>query len=186
VEAFAVERIGKSGTKFDIAKAKWFNEQYLRAKSPAELAAYLIADAKADGVEVSAGKAEAIVALTKERATFPSDLWKESKFMVDTPAEFDQDVAAKKWNADAAKVLGAYATALDGFADAFDAVSAKSLLEYTAEVEGIKLGKVMQAVRLAVTGKGAGPDLMEVFAILGKEEVAKRIRFALSTLTIVA
>lgn len=186
VEAFAVERIGKSGTKFDIAKAKWFNEQYLRAKSPADLASYLIADAKAEGVDVPAEKAEAIVALTKERATFPSELWRESKFMVDAPAEFDQDVAAKKWNADAAKVLGAYATALDGFADTFDAVSAKSLLEATAETEGIKLGKVMQAVRLAVTGKGAGPDLMEVFAILGREEVAKRIRFALSTLTIVA
>jgi len=47
------------------------------------------------------------------------------------------------------------------------------------------LGKVMQAVRLAVTGLGAGPDLMEVFAILGTQEVAKRIRFALDTLAIV-
>ncbi|NDE60788.1 MAG: glutamate--tRNA ligase, partial [Cyclobacteriaceae bacterium] len=63
--------------------------------------------------------------------------------------------------------------------------SAKALLEVTAEALEIKLGKVMQAVRLAVTGWGAGPDLMEVFAILGPQEVAKRIRFALQTLPLV-
>jgi glutamyl-tRNA synthetase len=60
------------------------------------------------------------------------------------------------------------------------------LLEKTAEAEGIKLGKVMQAVRLAVTGMGAGPDLMQVFAILGPAEVAKRIRYALDNLTVVS
>ena len=186
VEAFSVERIGKSGTKFDIAKAKWYNEQYLRAKSTDELAAYLRAGAKADGVEVPADKTESIVKLVKERVTFPSDLWKESRFILIAPSDFDQEIASKKWNGDAVKVLGSYAIALDGFNGSFDAVTAKSLLESTAEVEGIKLGKVMQAVRLAVTGSGVGPDLMEVFAILGTSEVAKRIRFALSTLTVVA
>ncbi|MBN7809350.1 glutamate--tRNA ligase [Algoriphagus sp. H41] len=186
VEAFSVERIGKSGTKFDIAKAKWYNEQYLRSKPTSELTGFLLADAKAEGLEVPADKAAAIVDLVKGRVTFPADLWKESKFMVSAPEKFDEGVAAKKWNADAVKLLGAYATALDTFEGTFDAVSAKSLLESTAETEGIKLGKVMQAVRLAVTGMGGGPDLMEVFAILGKEEVAKRIRFALSRLTVVA
>jgi glutamyl-tRNA synthetase len=44
----------------------------------------------------------------------------------------------------------------------------------------------MQAVRLAVTGMGAGPDLMQVFAILGPAEVAKRIRYALDNLTVVS
>lgn len=186
VEAFSVERIGKSGTKFDIAKAKWYNEQYLRAKPTGELIDYLIAGAKADGAEIPAEKAEAIINLIRERVTFPADLWKESKFIVIAPTGFDEEVAFKKWNADAAKLLGEYAVALDSFSGDFDSVSAKGLLESTAEAEGIKLGKVMQAVRLAVTGSGAGPDLMVVFAILGSAEVAKRIRFALSTLKVVA
>lgn len=185
-EAFSIDRIGKSGTKFDIAKAKWYNEQYLRGKSNPELMQYLIADAKTEGVEIPGEKANAIISLLKERVTFPSDFWRDSKFIMAAPKEFDQEVATKKWNADAAKVLGAYATALDGYDSPFDAVAAKALLESTAEAEGIKLGKVMQAVRLAVTGSGAGPDLMEVFAILGTAEVAKRIRFALNTLTVVA
>jgi glutamyl-tRNA synthetase len=186
VEAFSVERIGKSGTKFDIAKAKWYNEQYLRSKPTAELAGYLIAEAKKEGVAIPSDKINSIVNLVKDRATFPADLWKESKFMVVAPGSFDEEIASKKWNTDAVKVLSAYAVALESFSGEFDLVSAKALLESTAETEGIKLGKVMQAVRLAVTGSGAGPDLMVVFAILGPVEVAKRIRFALSTLTVVA
>ena len=185
VEAFSIERIGKSGNKFDIAKAKWYNEQYLRVKPNSELVDFLVAGAKEEGLEVPADKTEAILNLVKGRVTFPADLWTESKFVVTAPTEFDQDIAAKKWNADAANLLEAYATALDAFKGSFDATTAKSLLESTAEAEGIKLGKVMQAVRLAATGSGAGPDLMEVFAILGTDEVAKRIRFALSKLTIV-
>ena len=186
VEAFSIERIGKSGTKFDIAKAKWFNEHYLRGSSQEQLVSYLQEDAKASGVAIPNEKAAAIVALLRERVTFPGDFWRDSQFLHQAPSEFDSEVATKKWNADAATLLQAYAQTLEsGVAAPFDATAAKALLESTAEAQGIKLGKVMQAVRLAVTGLGAGPDLMEVFAILGTQEVAKRIRFALDTLAIV-
>ena len=186
VAAFSIERIGKSGTKFDIAKANWFNEHYLRSSSPELLSSYLIQDAQGEGVSLSKEKAAAIVALLRERITFPSDLWRDSKFLSFAPTKFDEEVAAKKWNAEAAQLLEAYAQALDASAaEPFDSTAAKALLEQTAESLGIKLGKVTQAVRLAVTGLGAGPDLMEVFAILGTKEVAKRIRFALQTLTLI-
>ncbi|SFT73293.1 glutamyl-tRNA synthetase [Algoriphagus locisalis] len=186
IEAFSVERIGKSGTKFDIAKAKWFNEQYLRAKSNAELAPHVIADASKEGEIILQDTAEALVALMKERVTFPSEIWQGSKFVVIAPTEFDQDVAGKRWNADAVTVLTAYAETLEGFSGTYDAETAKAMLGETAEAKEIKLGKVMQAVRLAVTGVGAGPDLMEIFAILGPEEVAKRIRFSLATLDVIS
>jgi glutamyl-tRNA synthetase len=185
VEAFSIERIGKAGTKFDIAKAKWFNEQYIRTKSNEELTVFLIADAKADGITIPQEKASTIINLLKDRVTFPSDFWRESQFIMTAPKDFDQEVASKKWNGDAVKLLTGYAVALDSFEGQFESDNAKMLLEKTAEAEGIKLGKVMQAVRLAVTGMGAGPDLMQVFAILGPTEVAKRIRYALNTLTIV-
>jgi glutamyl-tRNA synthetase len=186
VEAFSIERIGKSGTKFDIAKAKWFNEHYLRGSSQDQLISYLQKDADAAGVAISPEKAAAIVALFGERITFPGDLWRDSQFLFHAPSDFDAEVATKKWNADAATLLQAYAQTLEsGIPAPFDGVEAKALLESTAEANGIKLGKVMQAVRLAVTGLGAGPDLMEVFAILGPQEVAKRIRFALDTLAII-
>lgn len=186
VEAFSIERIGKAGTKFDIAKANWFNEHYLRSSSQDQLISYLQQDADTAGVAIAQKKAAAIVALLRERVTFPGDFWRDSQFLHQAPSDFDSEVATKKWNADAATLLQAYAQTLEsGIPAPFDAAYAKALLESTAEANGIKLGKVMQAVRLAVTGLGAGPDLMEVFAILGPQEVAKRIRFALVTLAIV-
>jgi glutamyl-tRNA synthetase len=185
VDAFSIERIGKSGTKFDIAKAKWYNEQYLRHDSSADLAYFLIADAAKEGIEISKDRAEVVVQLTKDRATFPADLWNQTKFIFLDLTHFDQDIAAKKWNQDAMKVLTAYADILENHEVAFGAGDAKSLLESTAEKLDIKLGKVMQAVRLSVTGSGVGPDLMEVFNILGPKEVAKRIRIALVTLLVI-
>jgi glutamyl-tRNA synthetase len=186
VEAFSIERIGKSGTKFDIAKAKWYNEQYLRSKSDQELARYIIADAAKEGIEVTEKLAEQAAGLTKGRVTFPADLWKESRFLIEPLNSFDMDIASKRWNSDAVKVLSNYVKAISEFEGTFDAYTAKSMLGASAESEEIKLGKVMQAVRLSVTGSGTGPDLMEVFAILGAQEVAKRIQFALDTLPVIA
>ncbi|MEX0884296.1 MAG: glutamate--tRNA ligase, partial [Cyclobacteriaceae bacterium] len=67
VEAFSIERIGKSGTKFDINKAKWYNEQYLRNKSGQELSAYLLEDLSKEGIKINGEKAEKIVSVMKER-----------------------------------------------------------------------------------------------------------------------
>lgn len=182
VEAFSIERIGKSGTKFDINKAKWYNEQYLRNKSDKVLAEYLLADLEKENISVSQEKAEKIVAVMKERATFPSDLWQEGRFMVFAPQKFDEQVAAKKWNQDAIKVLTAFSVKLASIDAVLTAGLAREMLGEAAESEGIKLGKVMQAVRLAITGVGAGPDLMQIFEILGKEELIKRIDFALDNI----
>jgi glutamyl-tRNA synthetase len=184
VEAFSIERIGKSGTKFDVNKAKWYNEQYLRAKPDEELGAYLIADLEKEGKSLEEEKAAQIVHIMKERATFPADLWKEGKFMLIAPNEFDEAVAAKKWTQDAVTVLKTYQEKLSVFSGEFSPESAKSQLEAAAEENGIKLGKVMQAVRLATTGVGAGPDLMAVFSIIGKEELVQRISFALKKLSV--
>ncbi|MCH7415465.1 glutamate--tRNA ligase [Belliella sp. R4-6] len=184
VEAFSIDRIGKSGTKFDINKAKWYNEQYLRNKSDDVLARFLMADVEKEGLSVDPDKAAQISAIMKERATFPSDLWKEGKFMLIAPTSFDDNVASKKWNNDAVTVLTTYREKLANFEEALTPESAKALLEKSAEENEIKFGKVMQAVRLAITGVGAGPDLMAVFSILGKEELMSRISFALDTLKI--
>ncbi len=184
VEAFSVERIGKSGTKFDINKAKWYNEQYLRNKSDEDLAAFLIADLEQEGLSLGLEKASKIAAIMKERATFPADLWKEGRFILVAPTSFDEAVASKKWNQDAETVLNTYKTKLEESNEDLSPDRAKAILESAAEANDIKLGKVMQAVRLAVTGVGAGPDLMIVFSILGKEELIKRISFALDTLQV--
>ena len=96
IKAFSVERIGKAGTKFDIHKAEWFNQQYLRAKSNEELAEYLLESLAKENISCSKEKAVKIGSIMKERITFPKDLWEHGKFLFYAPTTFDESVAAKK------------------------------------------------------------------------------------------
>lgn len=185
IDIFSIDRVGKSGTKFDINKAKWFNQQYLKAKPNAELATYFLADSAKNGINLSQEKAEKVVEILKERVTFVKDFLVEGKYLFHVPTAFDEQVASKKWNQQVVDVLKGYQVDLQNLSVDLDATTAKELLHQVTDRLGIKFGSVMQGVRLAVTGLGAGADLMEIIAFLGKEEVSKRIDFAVNNLKVV-
>jgi glutamyl-tRNA synthetase len=180
INAFSIERINKAGAKFDIQKAQWFNQQYVKAKSNEELAELLL---KESGQSIPKENAVKIVSIMKERAIFPQDVWEQGKFFFTAPTQFDEGVVSKKWNEEAVKFLSVYKDALSK-ESAIDAVSAKSVLESAAASVNIGTGKIMQALRVSVTGNASGPDLMMTMEILGKDEVVKRIAYALDTLKV--
>lgn len=183
INAFSVERIGKAGTKFDIHKAQWFNQQYLRAKSNEELAGYLLDSLSTENITCPEDKAIRIISIMKERVTFPKDFWEQGKFLFSAPTAYDDAIARKKWNDEAVKVLSAYKTELENLSS-FDATTAKATLEKVTSGFGISTGKVLQALRLSLTGAGGGPDLMAVMEIIGKNEAVRRIDHALKTLNV--
>jgi len=178
IESFSLERINKAGARFDIQKAQWYNQHYLRTKSDDELANYLLDSLNAENVTCSRDKALRIVTLMRERVTFPKDFWTQGKFLFFSPTSFDETVVNKKWNEDVVKVLMAYKTALLNDAD-FDATKAKSNLEEVTASLGISTGKILQALRVALTGAGGGPDLMMIMEIIGRDETVMRIDHAL-------
>lgn len=181
ITAFSLERIGKAGAKFDIQKAQWFNQQYIKAAADEQLAQFLLDSLKADSVECTLEKAIKIVSIMKERVTFPRDFSQQGKFFFDAPQSYDEAVVSKKWNTDAVKVLSAFRDELSGLTE-FDAAIAKSALEKVTAALGIGTGKILQALRLSITGAGGGPDLMMIMEIIGKNEVIARIDHALKTL----
>lgn len=180
-EAFSIERIGKSGTRFDINKARWFNEQYLRAKPDAELAQYLLQALQEHNIACPEEKAIKIASVMKERVTFPQDFWKEAAYFFVAPEQYNEQVAAKKWNTAAVGVFQAFRDQLATLPD-FSAEPIKALLLQVLEQQGMKIGQVMQALRLALTGLEAGPDLMAIIEIIGREETARRIDAAIAKL----
>ena len=183
IEEFSVERIGKSGTRFDIQKARWFNEQYLRAKPDSELAGYLLKALEEHNITTTQEKAEKIAGLMKERVSFPQDFWQEAKYFFVAPAEYSEKVASKKWNRESVAVFEDFKNALPTLEN-FNADTVKDLLNSILERHGMKLGQVMQALRLAVTGAEAGPDLMHIIEVIGREETAQRIGAAIEKLRI--
>lgn len=182
INAFSLERINKAGAKFDIQKAQWFNQQYLKATSNEILADQLIRES---GQSISRDNAVKIVSIMKERVTFPREIWEQGKFFFTAPMGYDEAVISKKWNDEAVTVITAYKNALTK-EPAIDSTSAKSVLESAAASVNIGVGKIMQALRVAVTGNGSGPDLMMTMEILGKEELIKRLEHALNTIKVKA
>lgn len=181
IDSFTLERIGKAGAKFDIHKAQWFNQQYLRAKSGEELATYLLASLKKERIPCTAEQAAKICSALKERATFPKDFWEQGRFFFIAPTQFDEQITSKKWNDDAVKFLSSLAVEIK-VTSSITAEAAKAAIERTVQATGIASGKIMQALRLSLTGGAPGPDLMSTMEILGKEETLKRISFALANI----
>lgn len=185
IKSFSIERIGKAGTKFDIHKAQWYNQQYLRAKSNEELAEFLLNSLSKENISCTKEKAAKVCLAMKERVTFPQEFWEHGKFFFIAPTEFDHAVVSKKWNDDAVKVLTAYSKEVASLND-FNAEIAKATLEKVTASLNIGTGKILQALRVSITGHGSGPDLMLTMEIIDKEETVNRINFALHTLKAIA
>ncbi len=183
IASFSFDRVHKAGARFDIQKANWFNQQYLKQMDDAAIIDQLKPLYSAKGIDVNDGQLAQIVHLLKDRVHFVKEIVSESLFLFAAPEEFDQDVVIKKWNEEAVNAIGGFKEALAGFEGNFVAHDIKEVLSATMEAAGIKMGKIMQALRLAVTGAGAGPDLMIIMEILGKEEVVKRLETALNRLS---
>lgn len=174
IDTFTIERINKAGAKFDIEKGQWFNQQYIKAKTERELAEYLFAELQKVNIECPQDKAEAICRLMKERITFPAEIYTNAKYFFSDPEEYDEKVAKKRWNEDAIKFIETFKAKV-AETDSLTEASAHELLSKVAEETGIGLGKVMQALRLAITGAGGGPDLTDIIEVIGKDAVLRRI-----------
>lgn len=173
--SFSLERINKAGAQFDIEKARWFNQQYIKNKSDQELAVYLQKELAEVGISSSAEKAEAVSALMKERITFPSELWTSARYFYQAPEHYDEKTVNKKWMEEAPVTLSAYAEAILDADDSLPAEAAKEVLMRVLAQQDVKIGKIMPALRLALTGESGGPDLMQIIAVLGRDEVVNRI-----------
>ncbi|WP_133271186.1 glutamate--tRNA ligase [Hymenobacter radiodurans] len=181
IESFSIERVSKSPARFDQNKVRWYNEQYLRAKPDTELAQYLLAALREHNIECSEEKAVLIAGVMKERVTFPQDFWREAQYFFEAPTTYDEQVIAKKWNAPTAAALAEFARELPTSSDTSpDGI--RALLTQVLERQGIKIGQVLQALRVVVTGVSAGPDLMATMSIIGPAETAQRIETAVQKL----
>ncbi|VXD18259.1 glutamate--tRNA ligase [Marinoscillum sp. 108] len=179
---FSLEKVNKAGTKFDLDKIKWFNQQYLKSTNPQALAEIVRTDLKNHyAIDSSLETALVIVDLLKERVTFPHEMAPNALFIFRNPSEYDQSVTSKKWNEEAEQAVSLYAEAL-ATKESINAEEAKELFFSLMETHGIKAGKNMQALRMVITGAGSGPDLMAIIALMGGKAVAERIKYSVDQL----
>ena len=182
IEQFSLERVSKSGAKFDYEKGKWFNHQYLQLRSNEELAEQFIPYLEEKGVSGDMATVAKVIGLTKDRVNFVSELWEQVNFFFVAPTEYDEKSLKKRWKEDSPKHM----TEMLALLEAHDDWSAEGLdnliMPWIAEKE-YGVGIVMNAFRICLVGAARGPHIWNITDVLGKEETLRRVKTALEKLS---
>lgn len=183
-DAFSLERVGKAGAKYDPEKAKWFNQQYLRAESDNALAQLIMDHPNIDVKfkQTSLDYLAAVCGLIKERATFLEEIPKEGEYLFAQPTEFDEKTQRKKWKENAPVLMQDWREVLSSI-EVFQAAEIESSFKTFIEEKGMGIGSVLPLFRLVITGKGMGPSMFSIAELLGKEECLLRIDKGISQLS---
>lgn len=181
-ENFSLERVVKSGSRFDPEKAKWFNKHYFQQKSVEELAQLFEPILKEKGVSATNEKIERVVAEVKERCEFVSDLWEQGHYFFVAPTSYDEKTVKKRWKEDTPEKLLAIAELFKSIEN-WDTESIKESFSSFMNEKEWGFGVVMNPLRLCLVGGNMGPDLFVICEILGKEETVSRIESAIKAIS---
>ncbi|MDE5730087.1 MAG: glutamate--tRNA ligase, partial [Alistipes sp.] len=174
IGAFSLERVSKSGARFQPEKAKWFNAQYMHRMSDSELAAIYQPVLREHGIEVSDELAGRAAGIMKERATLTTDLWGLTSFFFVAPTEYEEKQTKKYWKGDNPAMLSALREVLAGIDD-FSLENTERIVHAWIQERGYSMGQVMNTLRLALVGAGKGPGMYDITAFIGREETLRRI-----------
>ena len=250
IPVFSLDRVIKSGARFNVEKAKWYNKEYLRMKSTQELTDLFIPVLESHGIQVvdcpcnalTAGASfegfgadfthhiftreyvEAVVELVKERATFVADMWDIAAYLFVCPEQFEafgikagaglptKPVDPNRPVDPRAKVFDDAATApflakdvdkfwkpehyencfevcqyisgvnfgfddLDVYRGASSSEALEKALEDYIKMREYPMGKVMNSLRLALTGAASGLGIAAILSFIGRKEFARRMTF---------
>lgn len=175
---FSLDRVVKSGSRFDPEKAKWFNKHYFQQKSVEELAELFKPVLKEKGVEASDNKIHGVVSEIKERCEFVSDLWEQSSYFFVAPESYDEKTVSKRWKEETPEQVSAIAGVFENVSD-WKADSIKEAFSAFMNEKGWGFGVIMNPLRLCLVGGNLGPDLFVICELLGKKETLTRIETAL-------
>lgn len=178
VEAFSIDRISKHGARFDLEKAKWFNHQYLQKLENASLTEVFLQDLKQRGIECDFAKAETIVGLIKERCSFAKELWDNGDYFFVAPESYAEKALKKRWKEGTSERMTTIASLLRDIENDNWAQKAEDFLMEYIKTNELNMGQIMNSIRLAVVGDTRGCSMLDIFAVLGKEESLRRIEIA--------
>jgi glutamyl-tRNA synthetase len=182
IKEFSLERVGKSGAVFNVEKLQWLNQQYIHRATHERLIEVLRPLLKEKGWDgVNDSYLGQVIDLLKERVIVIPDFITNGQFFFVAPTSFDEKSKAKNWAPDTAGTLQDLTQRFTTL-ELFTAQSIEQTLRGYAEEKNVNASKLIHPLRLALTGVGQGPSLFHLIEVLGKNEVLKRIAFAIKTL----
>ena len=148
---FSLERVVKSGSRFDPEKAKWFNRHYFQQKTIVELAELFKPVLKEKGVSVSDDTVCKVIAEVKERCQFVNEIWNQSSFFFTVPESYDAKTIEKRWLAETpaqlTEICGVFETV-----ESWEQSLIKEAFSNFMNEKGWNFGAVMNPLRLCLVG----------------------------------
>ena len=181
VEKFSLEAVGKSPAVFDRTKLLWLNAQHLKAADPLRIMGLVEEHLAGRGVPVpewadNDWRRKLFAAACERSRTVPEMADMVACFFTDT-VEIEPEAAKKGFKGEPLEVLEKVAAKLEKVATFDQAHLEAAFAELMAELD-LKLGKLAQPTRTALTGRQVSPGIYEVLEIVGPERALKRIAAA--------
>lgn len=174
IETFSLERVGKSGARFDFDKTKWFNQQYIKNHTGEELAALTKPLFDAAGYQADEAFLATVCNMTKERVTFMKEFPEMAYYFFEDIKAYDEKNLRKKWKNENKEKIDVLVERLYGLED-YSGENIEKTVKSFMEETGLGFGQVLPTLRISVTGSMQGPPIFEVMSLLGKETVNTRL-----------
>jgi len=181
INLFSLDRVSKSGAKFDYEKGKWFNHKYLQNKSLEEVTDYYQHILVEKEIIEDSDKVQKIVSLVRERANFVNELWGQSSFFFVAPESYDEKTVQKRWKAETPALMEELIEVLETIED-FSAEKTEEIVKAWITDKAYNMGAVMNAFRLSVVGESKGPHMFDIISIIGKDDTILRLKKAIEVL----
>ncbi len=179
IQNFSLENVTTSAAVFNPEKLKWLNQQYIQNAAPLDLACQLEPFLIKEGIlsenhGLSADKIAKPIPSLSQRAETLVEMAPKSTFYFKEKLEFDEKARDKFLNADIKPHIEKLIVAINEM-DNLEHDSMEKLFKQVAEEAKLKLGKLAQPVRVALTGGTASPGIYDVVLLLGKTTTLKRL-----------
>ena len=181
-DRFNIDKVHRSGAKFDYEKAKWFNHEWIKKSEAAGYQEQVKKIFAEKGIEVKDDEYfDKILDLVKNRCTLLTDFWDHSYFFFKAPAEWDTAAVKSKWNEDKAGFFNTFSKSLQGI-NSWESSTLESVFKQIADQSGIKPGDLQLPLRIILVGGKFGPPVFDIAAVLGKGETLARIESGLNAI----
>ncbi len=181
IQSFEIERVNKSGARFDPDKIKWYNHQYLQKKTDTELANDFSSILNKKNIDHADKNLVKIISLIKERATFISEFWELSDYFFETPSSYDEKASKKQWKEGTPEIMKQLNEVVNSIEDFSSSNLEESIKKWITDNQ-LGFGKVMAPLRLSLVGSLKGAHVFDIMEIIGKEESLLRINKAIDNL----
>ena len=178
IRAFSLEQVNESAASFDPDKFLWVNEQWMR-RAPSDRLAPLFAtflgDACMEDADLNTGPPlTEIIDVQRHRARTLVEMAQKSRFIYAEPEAYAPKAAKQHLRGVALPVLQRLQARLGELGE-WNVETTQAAVESVAEELQIKMGKVAQPLRVAVTGEAASPGIGQTLALIGRERTLPRL-----------